>query len=211
MEIKPITIAGCGPGALEYVTPAALHAIEQAEVLVGARRLLETFPRVAAERIVVGADVHKALDAMAKHVGRRRIVVLVTGDPGLCSLARPVIRGFGRDACRVIPGISSVHAAFASVGIDWLGARILSAHDQAPDLEPASLASAEKIAVLAGNPANAAWVEALAAALIATHELYICENLTLADESVRHISCLKLPMKLASRSILLFIRREEPL
>ena len=100
MEIKPITIAGCGPGALEYVTPAALHAIEQAEVLVGARRLLETFPRVAAERIVVGADVHKALDAMAKHVGRRRIVVLVTGDPGLCSLARPVIRGFGRDACR---------------------------------------------------------------------------------------------------------------
>ena len=206
MEIKPITIAGCGPGALEYVTPAALHAIEQAEVLVGARRLLETFPRVAAERIVVGADVHKALDAMAKHVGRRRIVVLVTGDPGLCSLARPVIRRFGRGACRVIPGISSVHAAFASLGIDWFGARILSAHDHAPDLDPALLAVEDKLAVLAGNPANAAWVSALAAALTATHDLFVCENLTLADESVRRVDCL--PMKLASRTVLIFIKKE---
>ncbi len=139
MEIKPITIAGCGPGALEYVTPAALHAIKQAEILVGARRLLESFPEVAAQRIVVGADVPKALDAIAEHLGQRRIVVLVTGDPGLCSLARPVIQRFGRNACRVIPGISSVHAAFASVGIDWFGARILSAHDRAPDLDPESL------------------------------------------------------------------------
>jgi len=202
---------GCGPGALEYVTPAALQAIEQAEVLVGARRLLESFPGIAAERIVVGADVPKALDAMVEHLGRRRIVVLVTGDPGLCSLARPVIRRFGRDACRVIPGISSVHAAFASVGIDWFGARILSAHDQAPDLDPASLVVEEKLAVLAGNPANAAWVAALVLALDATHEIYLCENLTLVDESIRRVDSLNCPMNLASRSILLFIKKEEAL
>ena len=206
MEIKQILIVGCGPGALEHVTPAALHAIEQAEVLVGARRLLESFPGVAAQRIVVGADVQQALDAMAGHFGQRRIVVLVTGDPGLCSLARPVIRRFGRSACRVIPGISSVHAAFASVGIDWLGARILSAHDRAPDLAPASLVGDEKLAVLAGNPANAAWVQALAAALIPTHDLFVCENLTLADESVRSVDFL--PMNLASRTVLLFIQKE---
>jgi len=209
MEIKPITIAGCGPGSLEYVTPAALRAIEQAEVLVGARRLLESFPAVAAQRIVVGADVPQALDAMAKHFGQRRIVVLVTGDPGLCSLARPVLQRFGRGACRVIPGISSVHAAFASVGIDWFGARILSAHDSAPDIDPASLVSEEKLAVLAGNPANAAWVESLAVAMTATHDLFVCENLTLADTSVRHVE--RMPMNLASRTVLLFIKKEESL
>ena len=206
MEMKPITIVGCGPGALELVTPAALRAIEQAKVLVGARRLLESFPAVAAQRIVVGADVQQALDAMAGHFGQRRIVVLVTGDPGLCSLARPVLRRFGRSACRVIPGISSVHAAFASVGIDWFGARILSAHDRAPDIEPASLLVEEKLALLAGNPRNAAWVESLAAALTATHDVFVCENLTLADESVRRVECL--PMNLASRTVLLFIKKE---
>jgi precorrin-6y C5,15-methyltransferase (decarboxylating) CbiE subunit len=209
MEVKPITIAGCGPGALEYVTPAALRAIEQAEVLVGARRLLENFPDHAAERIVVGADVPQALEAIAGHLGRRRIVVLVTGDPGLCSLAQPVIRRFGRSACRVIPGISSVQAAFASVGADWFGARVLSAHDHAPELDPASLSGEDKLAVLAGNPANAAWVEALAVALAATHAIFVCENLTLPEESVTRAEPLLLPMNLASRSILLFIKKED--
>lgn len=209
MEMKPITIVGCGPGALEYVTPAALRAIEQAEVLVGARRLLESFADRAAQRIVVGANVAKALDEVAGHLGQRRIVVLVTGDPGLCSLARPVIRRFGRHACRVIPGISSVHAAFASVGIDWFGARILSAHDHAPEGDPASLVIEDKLAVLAGNPANAGWVEALATALIATHEIFVCENLTLAEESIRQVESLETPMNLASRTILLLIKKEK--
>ena len=211
MEIKPIIIAGCGPGGLDYITPAAMHAIKQAEVLVGARRLLDTFPEVAAQRILVGADVPKALDMIAEHLGQRRIVVLVTGDPGLCSLARPVVKRFGRNACRVIPGISSVHAAFASVGIDWFGARILSAHDHAPELEPASLVDESKLALLAGNPENAAWVDALAAEMFATHDLFVCENLTLANESVRRVDCLQLPMNLASRTILLFIKKEESL
>jgi precorrin-6y C5,15-methyltransferase (decarboxylating) CbiE subunit len=205
MEMKSITIAGCGPGSLDYVTPAARHAIETAQLLVGAKRLLDLFPEVAAERIVVGADVAKALDAMAARLGQRT-VVLVTGDPGLCSLARPVIRRFGRDACRVIPGISSVHAAFASLGIDWLGARILSAHDTAPRLDPASFCGEEKLAVLAGNPAHAAWTGALVSALLPTHEIHLCENLTLAEESVRRLEAA--PSNLASRSILILIRKD---
>jgi precorrin-6y C5,15-methyltransferase (decarboxylating) CbiE subunit len=208
MEMKPITIVGCGPGALEYVTPAALREIEQAKVLVGAKRLLEMFPHVAADRIVVGANVQQALDALAARLGEPHVVVLVTGDPGLCSFARPVIRRFGRASCRVIPGISSVQAAFACVGIDWLGARILSAHDNAPSLDPAGLAEEEKLAVLAGNPSNAEWIESLIAALLPTHEVFVCENLTLADESVRRLDTLQTPMNLSSRSILLFLRKD---
>ena len=208
MEIKPITIVGCGPGSLDHLTPAALREIEQAQVLVGARRLLETFPQVEAVRIVVGADVQQALDALAERLGKGRIVVLVTGDPGLCSFARPVIRRFGHASCRVIPGISSVHAAFASVGADWLGAKIISAHGCAPSIDPASLVQEDKLAVLAGNPANAAWVEALAVTLLPTHDIFICENLTLPDESIRQIDTLHRPMKLASRSILLLFRKE---
>lgn len=208
MEMNRIVIAGCGPGALDYVTPAAVRAIEDAEVLVGARRLLDMFHGSAAEQIAVGADVPKTLDQIAARFGRQKIVVLVTGDPGLCSLARPVIQRFGRDACRVIPGISSVHAAFASVGIDWLGARILSAHDRAPDIDPAALSTEKKLAVLAGNPATAAWVNALAAHLAATHEIFVCENLTLTEEKVRRVEELQ-AMTLASRTILLFIQKEE--
>ncbi len=44
IEDQSISIVGCGPGSLDYLTPAALRAIEEAEVLVGAIRLLDLFP-----------------------------------------------------------------------------------------------------------------------------------------------------------------------
>lgn len=205
MEVNPILIAGCGPGSPDYVTPAARRAVESAQVLVGARRLLDTFPGSAAERIAAGSNIDEVLDAIAAR-REKRIAVLVTGDPGLCSLARPVLKRFGRASCRIIPGISSVQAAFAAIGFDWQGARVLSAHDTPPALDPISLAGEAKLAVLAGNPAHAAWTGALVRALVPTHAVFLCEDLTLPGESVRRIE--SQPMKLASRSILLFIRKE---
>ena len=99
MDIKtpPIIIAGCGPGSLDYLTPAARKAVEQADVLIGAGRLLELFPGHCAEKIVVGSDVENILGQIVTR-RRKRIVVLVTGDPGLCSLAGPVLKRFGRNA-----------------------------------------------------------------------------------------------------------------
>src|SRR5512141_2502938 len=79
---RHITIVGAGPGSLDYLTPAGRRAVERAEVLVGANRLLDLFPDLSAERVPVGADVERALEAIAA-CGRRRVAVLVTGDPGM--------------------------------------------------------------------------------------------------------------------------------
>jgi len=209
MNPKPITIVGCGPGSLEYVTPAALRAIREARVLVGATRLLEAFPESSAARIAVGADIPGVLEKMAERIANgERVTVLVTGDPGLCSLATPVLRRFSSDACRVIAGVSSVQAAFAAIGADWLDARILSAHDNVPEAAPETFAAEEKLAVLAGNPASAGWVEALARTLLATHHLFLCENLTLENESIRRIEARNFPLQPASRSLFLFLKKQ---
>src|SRR5512135_3183712 len=95
IEFQSISIVGCGPGSLDYLTPAALKVIEQAEVLVGAKRLLDLFPSNSAERIVVHAHVRELLDQVAERADHKRIAVLVTGDPGLFSLAKQVIERFG--------------------------------------------------------------------------------------------------------------------
>ena len=67
MEIKPIpiVIVGCGPGSPEYLTAAAIRAVQEAEVLVGAQRLLDLFPEHPGERILMEAHTDRG-------VGRHR-------------------------------------------------------------------------------------------------------------------------------------------
>lgn len=210
MDMKhKIIIAGCGPGALDYLTPVARAAIESAEVLVGAPRLLDTFSTQRAERIVVNTDIEGVLNQIAARAGHKKVAVLVSGDPGLCSLAKPVIKRFGRDACEVISGVSSVQVAFARVSLDWLDARIVTAHDKKPEISAAALAGEKKLAVLAGNDASQPWIASLAVSLAASHQIFVCENLTLPNENVRQVNPSELQtMKLASRAIVLMLHKE---
>jgi len=120
---------------------------------------------------------------MEPYAGQKKIAVLVTGDPGLYSLAKPVIRRFGRNACRVIPGISAIQSAFASLGLDWEDACILSLHGRSLDRDPGSFRAQKKIAILAGGEQTRPWLAALGKALEASHEAFVCSNLTLEDEA----------------------------
>ncbi len=183
-----ITIVGCGPGSLDYVTRAAEKAVARADVLVGAQRLLDLFHNRRAERVVVGGKITDALDAVEERYRSRSVAVLVTGDPGLFSLARLVIKRFGRDRCRVMPGISSVQAAFAQIGLDWADARMVSAHKQNPQPDP-SLRSAEKIAVLGGREQSLKWIaDHLLVDSDADRRIFVMENLTLDNETVREVN-----------------------
>lgn len=204
-----ITIVGCGPGGLDYLTPLAGQSIAQAEVLVGAARLLEMLPSNGAERIVVGADVPGVIDQVTPHIGKRRVVVAVSGDPGICSLAQPVIRRFGWQSCRVIPGISAVQVAFARLGLDWTDARLISAHHHAPQFDIDSLAGESKIAVLAGNASTMEWIVRLARRLALTHSMFVCEDLTLPQERVFRLGVDDLAHgRLSAQSMVLFIGKK---
>jgi len=217
----PVWIIGCGPGAREYVTPAALQAIQEADVIAGAGRLLALIPDSAAERLVVDADIHHVLEEIEKRSRTKTVAVLVTGDPGIFSLARPVIARFGRKRCRVIPGVSSLQAAFARLALDWHDARIVDAHGGDPEMDPASLAGEGKIAVFIGRKEACRWVERLAECLGENYRLFLCADLTLPEERVREITPAELqaelPAKLpaglrgeqaSTRSILIFLHRE---
>jgi precorrin-6B methylase 1 len=134
---------------------------------------------------------------------------LVSGDPGLLSLARLVVARFGRNACEVIPGVSTLQVAFARVALEWLDARVVDAHGAAPDFPAADLVSAAKAAVFLGSPHASNWLEELADAVGSTHALVACTSLTMADERVCEVRPQDLrQLAAAPRTVLLVLRRD---
>jgi precorrin-6y C5,15-methyltransferase (decarboxylating) CbiE subunit len=209
MKKKKIIIVGCGPGAESYITPAAREAARKADVLIVSRRLKDLFPEIAAERIDSGIDIDGTIDAMAaRRDAGLQVVLLATGDPGIASLAQPVIRHFRRENCEVIPGISSVQVAFARLGVGWEDARIVSAHSRDPEESAADLRDADKLAILGGREGSLRWAAGLIEEM-GGRRVFLCEELTLPDEKVREVRPDELTeVPVSSRAIILVIKEE---
>lgn len=123
-----IRIIGMGPGSQDYLLPIAKKEIENADCLVGAKRLLLLFTRLKKEKIYLEGHFKDAVLYLKKNRARKRIVVLVSGDPGLYSFLEQVKKNLKRQSYEVIPGISSLQVAFAKIGESWNDAKIISVH-----------------------------------------------------------------------------------
>ncbi|SEC73366.1 precorrin-6Y C5,15-methyltransferase (decarboxylating) [Streptomyces sp. 2231.1] len=147
-----ITVVGTGTGA-----PVPDGVLDRAALVVGGRRHLDAaaLPE-GAERVVLG-PLAPALDTIAGYVGKELpVVVLASGDPGFFGIVRALAERFGAGALDVRPGVSSVAAAFARIGLPWDDAVVVSAHGR--DLRTAvNLCRARpKVAVLTGPGAGPA-------------------------------------------------------
>lgn len=212
-ERKKIIIVGCGPGSASLLTNAGRQAISEASVLVGAPHLLETYTLPAHEQICFGGDAGLDLDGVLSAVSERfekdQVAILVSGDPGIGSLARPVLRRFGKDACKVIPGISSVQLAFARLGLDWTDARIISAHRKIPDLSADMLSGFGSVAILGGHRRAQGWIADLAENLGDKRVLLVCQDLSRPEEKIEQVSTADFRLlTLSTRTIVLIIQEE---
>jgi precorrin-6y C5,15-methyltransferase (decarboxylating) CbiE subunit len=195
------------------MTLAGREAVSGASLLAGTSHLLDAFASSNHERICFGGKAGLDIEGLLSAVDRRRrdarVAVLVSGDPGIGSLARSVLKKFGRDACEVIPGISSVQLAFARLGLDWTNARIISAHREIPDLSASDLSSFGIVAILGGHRHAQAWIADLAGALGDGRVLVVCQDLSLPGESIQKIEVPEFRLlSLSTRTIVLIINEE---
>ncbi|MEU7325525.1 precorrin-6y C5,15-methyltransferase (decarboxylating) subunit CbiE [Streptomyces griseoviridis] len=186
-----ITVVGTGTGA---GAPVSADVLAGAELVVGGRRHLDavTLPGTA-ERLVLG-PLAPALDTVARYVAEERpVLVLASGDPGFFGIVRALAERFGPALLDVRPGVSSVAAAFARIGLPWDDAAVVSAHGR--DLRTAVnvCRARPKVAVLTGPGAGPA---ELAAALPGDRVLVVAsalgdperervERVTAAEAAVR--------------------------
>jgi cobalt-precorrin-7 (C5)-methyltransferase len=208
VQMKGITVVGCGPGSRLHATGSALQAIEQADMLIGARRLLDEFGK--GKRSIPYRSVDDTLAIL--HTNKNEdVAVLVTGDPGFFSITACIIREFGSENVNVVPGISSMTYAFDRLGLSWHDAVFISAHKAMPEDFSAVVTASDKLGILT-SPSHtpAILVSAIDVDVAAPRCFYVGENLSYPNENLGEYSYEQTcAMEAAELSVLIIVRREK--
>lgn len=129
-----ITLIGMGAGTPETLTAQSLAALQRADWIFGAKRLLEQLPAGCTEH---RKALYKAEEILAwiAETKAETPVVLYSGDTGFYSGAAGLLeqlRVQGQEAA-VLPGLSSVQLLAAALGRPWQDWKLVSAHGCACD------------------------------------------------------------------------------
>ncbi len=138
-----ITVIGLDGGPL---SAEAEGLLEEAVLVAGGNRHLELLGVEGKRAVVLKSDLSKALGQIEETEGP--VVVLASGDPSFFGIVRLLVRRFGRENLRVLPGVSSVALAFARAGLTWDDAVTVSAHGRDPRRAVNVCRSHPKVAVL---------------------------------------------------------------
>ena len=115
-----ITLIGMGSGTPESLTAQGLAALQNAGLILGAKRLLEQLPQGCTEHRKALYQPEDVLAALAADPEVDAALVY-SGDTGFYSGAAqllPMLRAFGI-SCRVLPGLSSVTFLVVTLGTIW--------------------------------------------------------------------------------------------
>ena len=183
--MKPVTIIGMGMGPAD-LTAKHLRIIEQAEVLIGGKRLLDHFKGNSAQKISISKDIDGVINFVKKQMEKQKIVVLASGDPLYFGVGAKLASELGAKNVLIYPNISSVSAAFARIKEPWNDVRVVSLHGRKnEDKLFSALEKENKIAVFTDPKKNPAW---LAARLIAMEfmNLKMCVLEAIGSDSERY-------------------------
>lgn len=129
-----VTLIGMGSGTPELLTAQGLAALQSADLIIGAKRLLEHLPTGCTENRKALYKPENILSCLSEFPAANA-ALLYSGDTGFYSGASkllPMLRAFGISA-RVLPGISSVQLFSSAIGRPWQDWKLVSAHGCACD------------------------------------------------------------------------------
>jgi precorrin-6B C5,15-methyltransferase / cobalt-precorrin-6B C5,C15-methyltransferase len=128
-----VTVIGVGVGGREDLSAARAREVLAADLLCASARHQEQFPEFAGERLVIASNVKEVAAACEAGIGRRRVVVLGTGDPNFFGIGRYLAGRLGPERLRILPAPSTMQEAFARLGLPWHEARFGSCHGRPID------------------------------------------------------------------------------
>lgn len=129
-----VTLIGMGSGQPENLTLQGLAALRQADLILGARRLLAVLPAGCTENRAAAYRPDEVAELLQTS-GAENAVLVYSGDTGFYSGASSMMKkleALGVRA-RVLPGLSSIQLLAAALGRPWQGWNFVSAHGRTCD------------------------------------------------------------------------------
>jgi precorrin-6Y C5,15-methyltransferase (decarboxylating) len=180
-----VYIVGVGSDGLGGLTARARELLASAELLLGSEHALGLVPELKAERFRLGPDLQEILRILEANLGRKRMVVVASGDPLFYGVARYLCDRLGKERFEVLPHVSSMQLAFARIKESWEEAYLTNLATHPLDSVLDRIRTAETVGLFTSEDDDPPTIaRELLARGIDYFRAYICENLGGPDERV---------------------------
>jgi precorrin-6Y C5,15-methyltransferase (decarboxylating) len=181
--MKRIAIIGVGMGR-DTVTGEGWQAIEQAEVLLGAKPVLAPFAGLP--QIKHFAYQPEQVVELVERSTAESFALLVSGDTGFYSAATGLSVALNAHEVVWLPGVSSLNYLFARLRRPWQEVALLSCHGREGNLADTVRRHAASFALTGDNIRQLA--EQLLSAGLEQLTITVAENLAQANERIRTLT-----------------------
>ncbi|MGN1417052.1 MAG: precorrin-6A reductase [Oscillospiraceae bacterium] len=181
---KKIAVIGTGMDGKMTMTAEAVKAVEQAQLIIGAKRMVSPFADTGRE-IFISYDPQE----IAKHIAEtkhEKIAVLMSGDCGFFSGAEkllPLLAGYD---VRVICGISSAAYFCSRIGVPMSGAELVSLHGRSGNIVRRVCSHEKTFFLLGGDIAPKDVCRRLCEYGLDDVDIFVGENLSYENEKLTH-------------------------
>lgn len=121
-----ISLVGIGMGSRESRTLEAEQVLEEADLIIGAKRMIEACGKKGQD-ICVEYDSKKIAAYIKNHPEYEKIAVVLSGDVGFYSGAKKLLQELGQEV-RLVCGISSAAYFMSRIQKSWDDAVLVSTH-----------------------------------------------------------------------------------
>ena len=202
-----ITLLGIGMGSREMLTVQGKNSLDQADLLIGARRMVDSVKRPDQD-VFIEYRSQEIKDYIDSHPEYDNIVIVLSGDVGFYSGAKKLLdvlqqnklsqNSFGSETAgqsssvqntvkpeiQVQCGISSVVYFMSKIGLSWDDAKIVSAHGRRCNLISYIHNEKKVFAILGTSDGVAVLASKLVDYGMSDVLLYVGENLSYDNEKI---------------------------
>lgn len=135
----PVHIIGTGAGRA-HLTDEARDIILTSDVVFGSERLSRIFGDLIEDFRTFKSPLSKTVEEINDLSKKKKVAVLVSGDPLYYSIGKYVLKVLGKDRCVIHSNVTIAQVAFARLRLPWDDAFVLSLHGRGLEaLEQATL------------------------------------------------------------------------